>query len=153
MPHDSDWTYSLAFPLTHPWYSLRAEVSYERLHAWLRESFARLGVGAILAPCCAKEAPGQCFAGPEKFDLVWEGRKIAGAAQRRTKWGLLIQGSIQRQPESVTRAAWEDALTRSGSEQWGIEWVPFVPSSDTFELEVNSLLQARYSQPAFHHRR
>ena len=36
-----------------------------------------------------------CFANPVRADVMMDGRKIAGAAQRRTRRGLLQQGSIQ----------------------------------------------------------
>lgn len=36
-----------------------------------------------------------CFANPVRADVLIDGRKIAGAAQRRTRHGLLQQGSIQ----------------------------------------------------------
>jgi lipoate-protein ligase A len=36
-----------------------------------------------------------CFANPVRSDVMIDGRKIAGAAQRRTRRGLLQQGSIQ----------------------------------------------------------
>src|SRR5207247_11363031 len=36
-----------------------------------------------------------CFANPVRADVMIGGRKIAGAAQRRTRSGLLQQGSIQ----------------------------------------------------------
>lgn len=35
-----------------------------------------------------------CMAKPTQYDVMWEGRKIAGAAQRQTKAGFLHQGSI-----------------------------------------------------------
>ena len=35
------------------------------------------------------------FANPVRDDVMMDGRKIAGAAQRRTRRGLLQQGSIQ----------------------------------------------------------
>ena len=44
---------------------------------------------------CYIRFAGPCFAGYEKFDVLWHGKKIAGAAQRRNKLGLLIQGSVQ----------------------------------------------------------
>ncbi len=34
------------------------------------------------------------MAHPTKFDIMLDGRKVGGAAQRRTKHGLLHQGSI-----------------------------------------------------------
>ena len=36
-----------------------------------------------------------CFANPVRADVMMDGRKVAGAAQRRTRRGLLQQGSIQ----------------------------------------------------------
>src|SRR5207245_480278 len=98
VPHDADWTYSLLFPMGHEWYSLAAIESYRRVHEWLQAAFAGLNVETELAPVAYKPRPGQCFAGYERFDLLWQGRKIAGAAQRRRSDGLLIQGSVQPPP-------------------------------------------------------
>ena len=36
-----------------------------------------------------------CFANPVRADVMMDGHKVAGAAQRRTRRGLLQQGSIQ----------------------------------------------------------
>ena len=110
VPHDADWTYSLTFPTPHEWYALRAEESYRRAHEWIQAAFAQLGVETELAPCCQKSQPGQCFVGHEKSDVLWRGKKIAGAAQRRTKSGLLIQGSVQPPPLGLARMEWERAL-------------------------------------------
>lgn len=35
-----------------------------------------------------------CMAKPTKYDVMWEGKKVAGAAQRKTKKGFLHQGTI-----------------------------------------------------------
>ena len=35
-----------------------------------------------------------CMAKPTRYDVVYKGRKIAGAAQRRQKQGYLHQGTI-----------------------------------------------------------
>ncbi len=35
-----------------------------------------------------------CMAKPTKYDLMWESKKIAGAAQRKTRAGFLHQGTI-----------------------------------------------------------
>jgi lipoate-protein ligase A len=40
-------------------------------------------------------APQMCFSNPVRADVLLNGQKIAGAAQRRTRRGLLQQGSIQ----------------------------------------------------------
>jgi lipoate-protein ligase A len=34
------------------------------------------------------------MAKPTKYDVMWEGKKVGGGAQRRTKYGFLHQGTI-----------------------------------------------------------
>ena len=133
VPHDADWTYSLIFPPTHPWYQFKAVESYRRLHQWLQEAFHKTGFGPELSPRLQKISSGQCFVGAEQFDLVLNQRKIAGAAQRRTRHGLLIQGSVQP-PPGLTSGDWEHAFGEVAREQWGIQWVP---------LELEPALQER----------
>ena len=102
----------MAFPTSSPWYQLKAIESYERVHQWIREAFLTIGVETSLAVERRKEIPGQCFVGAEKHDVLWHGRKIAGAAQRRTKAGLLIQGSIQPPALKLRRADWQNAMMK-----------------------------------------
>ena len=134
VPHDADWTYSLTFPTSNDWYSLRAVESYRRVHEWVRTAFAKLDVPAELAPCSKKSSPGQCFGGCEKFDLLWRGEKIAGAAQRRNKLGLLIQGSVQPPPLSLAKVDWQQAMCDVAHSAFGAEWA---------ECELDKLLRDR----------
>jgi lipoate-protein ligase A len=150
VPHDADWTYSLAFPAGSEWHSLRAEESYFRAHAWIQRAFAQLGVETELAPCCKKSAPGQCFVGYEKHDLLWRGRKIAGAAQRRNKRGLLIQGSVQPPPIELARAAWEEAMADAVEPR--PQWVEFRPD-EALLARAAELEATKYSQSAYNHKR
>lgn len=106
VPHESDWTYSVAIPTEHPWFHCRASESYERLHKALSGSLVDCGVAAELAPRTVSDGPGQCFVGAEANDVLVGGRKVAGAAQRRTKAGLMIQGSVQPVPDGLERAIW-----------------------------------------------
>jgi lipoate-protein ligase A len=152
VPHHSDWTYSLTIPAQHTWYALRASESYERIHRWIQSSFALLNVPVELAPYGRMELPGQCFAGHEKHDVLWLGRKIAGAAQRRTKTGLLIQGSIQPQPGGVARAAWEKAMLSAGAQLEIAQWEPFVVPPNVLN-RAGQLASEKYNQPAYNHRR
>ena len=144
VPHDADWTYSLAFPPGHEWHSLRAEESYRHAHAWIQAAFARLKVETELAPGCKKSAPGQCFVGHEKFDLLWHGQKIAGAAQRRNKLGLLIQGSVQPPPIGLRRVDWEQAMVAAAEGSWS----EFSPDAALLE-RAESLAANKYSQKTF----
>ncbi len=152
VPHDADWTYSFAFPTTDAWYSLVAVESYRRVHQWLQSAFAKNNMATELAPCVRKAGPGQCFDGCEKSDLLCHGKKIAGAAQRRTRNGLLIQGSVQPPPRSPTRADWQKAMcTVVGAEQ-GIGWTEFVPDAPLNERSV-TLVREKYSQPDYNQKR
>ena len=126
VPHDRDWTYSLAFPPIDPWYALKAVESYRRAHEWVQSAFASCRVITELAPGAVKEAPGQCFLGAEQFDVLLDAKKIAGAAQRRTRDGLLIQGSIQP-PAGVQRARYESEMREVAVRQWGVEWMKLEP--------------------------
>ena len=127
VPHDADWTYSLAFPPTDAWYALKAVESYQRVHEWIQSAFLKLGITTELAPCCRKALPGQCFVGNEKFDVLWQGRKIAGAAQRRTRNGLLIQGSVQPPPTNIARSDWEQAMCETAHLSYEVSWKDFTP--------------------------
>src|SRR5262245_18379562 len=106
--HDADWTYSVVCPPTDAWYELKAEESYRRVHTWIQEAFARTGIVTDLSGCRRRATPGQSFEGAERFDVLWHRRKLAGAAQRRSRSGLLIQGSIQPLP-ALDRDEFEQA--------------------------------------------
>ena len=168
VPHDADWTYSLVFPPGHEWHSLKAEESYRRVHAWIQSAFAKLNVTTELAlrsqksairnsdksrardeSRCPQSAIG-CFVGYEKSDLLWHGRKIAGAAQRRNKLGLLIQGSVQSRciGISIARTDWQKAMGDVGRVEFGIEWLDFAPD-ETLRERAEFLSKQKYSQPAF----
>jgi len=152
VPHDADWTYSLAFPTSDEWYSLSATESYRRVHEWIQAAFARLEVATELAPACQKSLAGQCFRGHEKFDLLWQGRKLAGAAQRRTRNGLLIQGSVQPPPPALARSAWYEAMRVVACASYGAAWVNFEPDAALAE-GAQQLARQKYSEPAYNQKR
>jgi len=152
VPHDADWTYSAIFPPGHEWYLLKAEESYRRIHDWLRLAFAGLKVETELAPCCKKSLPGQCFIGHEKYDLLWRRKKIAGAAQRRNKSGLLIQGSIQPPPLTLVRGKFEKAICGIAEKNFGICRQALPPGKEILE-EACRLVAQKYSQAGYNRKR
>jgi len=152
VPHDADWTYSVAFPTTHEWHGVTAIESYRRVHEWIQAAFAELNVATELAPCCKKSEPGQCFVGYEKFDVLWHGKKIAGAAQRRNKLGLLIQGSVQPPPVGLKREQWERAMQNAGAKMFGAEWVEAKPD-EPLAARAMELAREKYSQRGYNEKR
>ena len=151
VPHDADWTYSLVIPTLHEWYSVSAVESYRRAHEWIQAAFAKLRVDTFLAPDTRRARPGECFAGHERFDLLWAGRKIAGAAQRRARCGLLIQGSVQPVAPAFQRTAWQQAMLEVGSER-GFLWTDFLPDL-ALQRRIQQLQQTKYSSPAHNQKR
>ena len=152
VPHDADWTYSLAVPPGHAWHGLPAVESYQRVHQWLQAAFARHGVPTALAPCCDPRGPGQCFVGAERFDLLWTGRKIAGAAQRRNRNGLLIQGSIQAPPSGLRRSDWESAMLEVAGASSGVTWDALIPDP-SLVARCEELVATKYSRAEYHEKR
>ena len=151
VPHDRDWTYSLAFPPADPWYALKAVESYRRVHEWVQSAFAACRVNTELSPGAVKDAPGQCFVGAEQFDVLLDAKKIAGAAQRRTRDGLLIQGSIQP-PAYLERARYESELRAVAVRDWGVEWEELEAGQALLE-RVAVLLAGKFSRPEYNARR
>lgn len=147
VPHTADWTYSVVFPNGHAWHRLRAVESYRRLHEWLREAFESLG----LQPCLTSDAlpgpGGQCFARAERFDLVWNDRKLAGAAQRRTRAGLLIQGSVQP-PAEADRSAWQQAVLAAAARRFGVQWQRVDPDAPLLDRAAR-LAADKYARPDY----
>lgn len=151
VPHASDWTYSVVLPPNDPWYSLCAVDSYRRVHEWVCAAFLRLGADAELASHRRLASPGQCFAGAEQFDVLSNHRKIAGAAQRRNRDGLLIQGSIQP-PAGIERRSFEEAFLQEATERWGVGWTRYSPDP-ALTAKMQALREQKYGRAEYHAKR
>lgn len=92
--HGSDLTYSVILPSKNGASTSGSRVVYAQIHQAIREAFSGTR-DVLLASEDAPKISDACFANPVTADVLLDGRKIAGAAQRRTRAGLLHQGSIQ----------------------------------------------------------
>jgi len=95
VPHGEDWTYSLIVPRDDPFSRVGAAESYRLIHERLGEAMRAEGVQAGVTPQAAPKVSQACFENPAQYDVLAEGHKIAGAAQRRSRFGMLHQGSVQ----------------------------------------------------------
>lgn len=108
--HGDDLTYSIVIPASDAAFGESSIWIYEKVHCALAEALAERGQHAVVAgvgdpgarnPAVMVSRAGindagySCFTNPVRADVMVDGRKIAGAAQRRTRQGLLHQGSIQ----------------------------------------------------------
>jgi len=111
--HGDDLTYAVVTPAGHSASAQGPAAIYAALHSAIRDALGTEGKKAELAVSAAPKISDACFANPVRDDVMLRGRKIAGAAQRRTRGGFLHQGSIQL-PElsEVFRHRFACALSR-----------------------------------------
>jgi lipoate-protein ligase A len=95
VPHGDDLTYSVIIPAIHPFFARSSLAIYSDLHDAIRAALRANGIEAILANSVSPRVSEDCFANAVRADVILQGRKIAGAAHRRSRAGLLHQGSIQ----------------------------------------------------------
>jgi lipoyl(octanoyl) transferase len=92
--HGRDLTYSLVYPGGR---ELPAAIEFYRLvHAAIAKILAGTGCQVEIAKSNETSASRACFDKAVQYDVKFNGAKIAGAAIRRNRQGLLLQGSIQR---------------------------------------------------------
>lgn len=158
--HREDWTYALVIPRGHPLQDARAAESYAAVHGALAAVLTDLEVPVRLVDTCAPcppdrpPGPGVCFAQPERFDLVHAdtGAKIAGAAQKRSRHGLLLQGSIAR--PTVGDIEWNELPVRFGDQLAQLLQLDSCPAAPPAEWdEVLDSLAETYASPEWNERR
>jgi lipoyl(octanoyl) transferase len=91
--HSRDFTYSLVCPGKA---SLPTTIEfYQFVHSAIAKILREQGCPVEIAQQSDPRRSSACFEQAVQFDLKLQGRKIAGAAIRRSRKGLLLQGSIQ----------------------------------------------------------
>jgi lipoate-protein ligase A len=108
--HGDDLTYSIVIPANDSLFAESSRSIYAAVHEAIRNALVADGKGAELASVSAvcdrrnqidpaaidrRYNKNACFANAVRADVLVNGQKVAGAAQRRTRRGLLQQGSIQ----------------------------------------------------------
>jgi len=146
--HRADWTYSVIAPEREPLAGLRGAESYRAIHAALAEALQAEGMDARLSTGAEKTGAAACFENPVSYDLIdAAGRKIAGAGQRRTKRGLLHQGSLARMAEPLISRQRAESLATVLTQQWNVR--EFQPPGEL----ITERVLARYGLPAWTERR
>ncbi|MBO9129686.1 biotin/lipoate A/B protein ligase family protein [Bacillus sp. 165] len=100
--HDKELTYSVIVSEDHPDMPRTVTEAYRVISEGILEGFKTLGLDAYYAVPKTKEEredlknprSAVCFDAPSWYEIVVEGRKIAGSAQTRQKGVILQHGSI-----------------------------------------------------------
>jgi lipoate-protein ligase A len=93
--HHQELTFALALPASHPWAALDVSAGYLEITRPLLGILRRLGVDASFRGGSGPERKAaNCFAGAACPDIVVQGRKLFGSAQRRSGGALVQHGSL-----------------------------------------------------------
>lgn len=148
--HRNDWTFCLVIPRGHALFDAPATQAYRDVHAALAAAMQTLGQPVALQDKRhpTEEGPTICFERPELYDVLntATGLKIAGAAMKRNKNGLLLQGSIEK--SRVGAIDWEQFQEHFETElakTLGATRTP-TPWPELNESEVEGLVE-QYSSP------
>jgi lipoate-protein ligase A len=146
--HRADWTYTVVAPRDEPLANSRGAESYRRIHAALAETLVKEGIAARLSAGDEETGAELCFENPVGYDLLGgDGRKLAGAGQRRSRQGLLHQGSVATRcgDATVSKMRSEDLAGRL-AEVW---------ESEMFQPDAADLARrmARYASREWTERR
>ena len=153
--HGKDLTFSLMVPKREAVAALPPARFYKELHArlagWLNSETSDaepMGIPAVrLAGEGDLSAGPSCFSAPAADDLLMEGKKILGGAQRRSGGALLYQGSFQGvgHPDSL--------LNRGGLPQSLGGIVSNVGVGSSLWSEAADLAKVRYASMEWNERR
>jgi lipoyl(octanoyl) transferase len=94
--HHHEWTYSCALGSSHPLAQTPSQI-YELVHERTIAGLAQIGVdAAALRGTNNSDAEGEflCFGRGDSRDVVLQGQKIVGSAQRRRRGAVLQHGSL-----------------------------------------------------------
>jgi len=101
--HIGDLAFSVIVPKGHPAFTSNTLDSYSLINRAVASAICRYTEGRIAPELFSQnnkesKAGRFCMARPTIYDLMASGKKIGGAAQRRTKKGFLHQGAILLAP-------------------------------------------------------
>lgn len=133
--HGDDLTLALALPGPRGAGGRRACEIYSGVHAAIARLLEAGGTAADLVGSGRCEGGLECFRAPVTNDLVQGGQKILGGAIRRTRDGLLYQGSLQ----GVVLPAPDDVASALCG-----QWTQFEPPPE-LERETARLTAAKYA--------
>lgn len=162
--HRNDWTYALILQRSVPATKNPATDLYAQIHGAISQSLTEIGIDSRLAPCLrhceetpvAKDIPTHCFLTPAANDVLHpNGQKIAGAAMKRSRQGLLIQGSIDCSglPETFNFVTFQKHLIKNLAKTLDLEPSELEDIRPLFKRDQIEREKQRFAADAWNHRR
>jgi lipoate-protein ligase A len=168
--HDQELTYALAIPAGPPFQTkgLRPSAWIDRMHAIIRDALAILGLACASADANLPPISSLlCFHNITAPDLLMDGHKVVGSAQRKQRGALLQHGGILLAQSSFTPSlpgikelagvdipylALRDSILPSFTTQTGWNLVPsnWTPAENA---RIAELATTKYQQDAWNRKR
>lgn len=146
--HWCDLAFSLVVPSTHSLYCAKPIESYQKINAIVLQAVVTfLGKRSPIDLLesenshALKENKKFCMAHPTRYDVMLDGKKIGGAAQRRTREGLLHQGSICLRLPEVDELRSLINMDVPVAETMGVMSCSLIEKNAVFEEERKKLKQ------------
>ncbi|MFQ5585471.1 MAG: biotin/lipoate A/B protein ligase family protein [Thermodesulfobacteriota bacterium] len=96
--HDAELTYSIICRREDSLFSKGIHGSYEVISRAIINALKDLSIEATIVPSKKRSSEGvireSCFSSPSRYEIIVDGKKVAGSAQRRFKRAFLQHGSI-----------------------------------------------------------
>jgi len=138
--HIDDTTYTVVVPPTHALYAMKTGDAYCALHTAVAAAF-RSPVEIHRVPLRSPHGAYECFQRPVHGDVVADGQKLAGGAQRRTRSGMLHQGSIAAKLSA-------DQIKRGFQKTLAVEFEDY-KLADSEETLAARLVRKKYATDAW----
>jgi len=138
--HIDDTTYTVVVPPTHALHAMKVADAYCALHQAVAAAF-RSPVEIHRAPLHSPQGQYECFQRPVRGDVVADGQKLAGGAQRRTRSGMLHQGSIAAKLSA-------DQIKRGFQKTLAVEFEDY-KLADSEETLAARLVRKKYATDAW----
>ena len=178
--HRNDWTYALIIHASLNCTASPATDVYRQIHQAIRLTLKQCQIDSQLAPCprhCdsssdsssdsfsdsfsdstpkSNSKPSQCFKSPAVNDVLRpDGKKIAGAAMKRSRQGLLIQGSIDRSslPETFDFTSFQSMLLQQFSTALNLPTGELEDIRPLFKSELIEREKQRFAGDKWNHKR
>ncbi|MEX1012986.1 MAG: hypothetical protein WDZ27_04755 [Waddliaceae bacterium] len=96
--HGHDFTFSVVIPKSFPAYTLNTVENYRYVNQLVMNALNSLGTFDLSLSSSKSPNLTYCMIRPTIGDIMMDGKKLAGGAQRRTRHGFLHQGSVNLFP-------------------------------------------------------
>jgi len=155
--HRQDWTYSIVFPPNHSFSKMDATHVYNKVHQALANALIKCGLQAELALAPMRKVgkssrPAVCFEKAAPCDVIDPAtkRKLAGAALKRNRHGLLLQGSIIQTPKQL-HSPFKKIYTKELAQLTNTK--PLEKNYPTFPQEKENITRRHYASKEWNQRR